>query len=39
MLLSLSLFLEPGIDKSRGSVNGSFDFGTCPKTLRNRGKF
>ena len=25
--------MEPEIDKSKSSVNGSFDFGTCPETL------
>ena len=23
-------------DKSKDSVNGSFDVGTCPETIRNR---
>ena len=37
--VSKNLELEPGIDKSRGSGNENFDFGTCLETLRNKGKF
>ena len=37
--ISKNLELEPGIDKSRGSGNENFDFGTCLETLRNKEKF